>query len=250
LRVLDAIYKGAEARGWEVVAGQKYTGAPATKIVGGGHDVILTIHEETTKTPHIPTKAEQARIHKRDTYGIPEQDHQPNGRLRIKLVECYVAKRSNWSDGVRQNVEDLIEDVLDGIQSAFDAYVERDAERERKEQEHRQRKTAALERAYRDFLVTTRVETVMDQTRRWRLAQDLRDYSSHIRRRAEVHGEISLEVQSWLDWVERHLDEVLDPPGQFPVLPPAPSRADEVVREHLVAGAGRWGDVYLDWSRQ
>lgn len=250
LRVLDAIYKGAEARGWKVVAGKKDTGAPATKIVKDGHDVILTIHEETTKTPHVPTKAEQAQIDKGYSYGIPQHDHEPNGRLRIKLVDCYVARRSNWSDGVRQNVEDLIEDVLDGIQSAFDAYVERDAERERMEQEHRQRRMEALERAYQDFMLTARVESVIDQARKWRLAQDLRAYSADVRQRAPLVGEIQPEVQAWLDWVQRHLDEVLDPPGQLPVLPPAPARADEVVRRHLVAGAGRWGDVYLEWSRR
>jgi hypothetical protein len=244
LRVLDAIYKGAEARGWNVVAGKKYTGAPATKVVKGSHDVILTIHEETTMTPHVRTKAEQTQIDKGYSFGIPEHDHEPNGRLRIRLIDCYVAKRSNWSDGVRQDVEDLIEDVLDGIQFAFDAYDERDAERERKEQEHRQRQIQALERAYQRLVHTRQEEAVTEQARNWRRAEDLRAYSAEVRLRADRAGAMPPEVLSWLEWVQQHLDEALDPPGHLPTLPAPPRRDDQGVVEHLnLTSTGKDGPV-------
>lgn len=249
LRVLDAIYKGAEARGWQVVAGQKYKGLKATKVVSGDHDVIITIHEGTTKTPHVPNKSEQARIDKRDTYGIPEHDHEPNGRLHIKLIECDVAKRSNWSDGARQNVENLIEDVLDGIQSAFTAYEERDAESERQEHERRQRRIVALESAYQRLVHTRRVEAVMEQSRTWRQAEDLRAYATEVRLRAERAGGTPPEVQEWLEWVQRHLDEVLDPPGHLPTLTAPPSRDDKGVVEYLNTGRGNWSQAWLDWTR-
>lgn len=249
LRLLDAIFKGAEAQGWKVVAGEKYSGKSMTQIVNADHKVAITITEDTTKTRHIPTKAEQVQIDKGYRYGIPEYDHEPNGRLSIRLVECYVAKRSNWNDGVRQRVEDMLGDVVAGIAQAFESYEARDAERLRKEQEDRERKTAALERAYQDLVAKIRVEMVMEQARTWRLAQDLRDYREIVRQRAEALGPLKPEVAGWLAWVEWHLDQELDPPGQLPTMPPTPGRSDERVREHLVANAGRWSDVYLEWSR-
>lgn len=214
LRVLDAICKAAAARGWEVVADKTYSGRPTTKVRHGHHDVDFTITEETDREPHVPNKGEQARIEQGYGYGVPEWDYAPSGRLRLRLVECYTARRGSWGDGVRQRVDDLLTQVLDEVAYVFEEEDRRAAEREREERERVALQKVALEDAYQRLAHDRRVSAVERQVQNWRLAHDLRRYAEEVRTRLAMSGEQHEPTLRWLAWVQRYLDEVLDPPSR------------------------------------
>lgn len=111
LRLLDARCKGAEERGWKVEAGTRYSGNANTTITSAGHKVEFTMHEETTRQPHTPTKAEEEAVRRGRGYGIPQWDYEVTGRLLLKL-DHYLASRSNFRDGVRQRLDERLDDVL------------------------------------------------------------------------------------------------------------------------------------------
>jgi hypothetical protein len=68
-------------------------------------------------------------------------DHTGSGRLTIHLHAHRAGVRSSWSDGERRFIEDMLGDVVVGIELAADALNRRDAEFEA------QRRRAAAERA-------------------------------------------------------------------------------------------------------
>jgi hypothetical protein len=148
LRILDALVKGLEARGYPVTA---------AGVQVEGHTVKLALSTKPERTPHIPTAAERQEKAK---WGrrIPLWDYSPGSLLTIHC-DNYVwwrpDLRKRWSDTKHQRLEDMLDSVLVGLVALGVAMRQREdeqrAEKERQaelarqeaEQEHQARLTAA-----------------------------------------------------------------------------------------------------------
>jgi hypothetical protein len=203
LRLLDALCKGAEARGWQVGVGTKYTGRQVTEIQHDGMEVRFTIVEGTDKEPHVLTKSQQEALDRGSPWGIPRWDQTANGKLSLRFVEAYYASRSNWNDGVRKQLEEVLTDVLDHVGLAFDADRANSALRAREGAEREARRAAAAEAQRQREVHAQREAAVEAQVSRWRLAQDLRAYSDQVRARLPAEG--AEPTRAWLTWVDEYL---------------------------------------------
>ena len=108
LRILDALAKALEAKGYPV------TGDGA---LIEGQRVQIAIMEKQDRTPHVPTPAE---LENRKRYGsrLPTWDHRPSGLLRIHC-DSYTSERrdlrKSWSDGRSGRLEDTLDEVFLGL---------------------------------------------------------------------------------------------------------------------------------------
>ena len=245
LRLLDALCKGAQARGWDVVAGTRHSGNANMTITQSAFKVEFTVTEETTKQPHVRSKSEEAMAARGRAYGIPQWDYEPTGRLLLRL-DHYLAKRSNYSDGVRQRLDDRLDDVLDEVGRIFEAEHQRQVEWEKRERAQAEQRVIAVEAAYQRLVQDRRRECVEAQTVRWRLARDLRTYADEVTERLpQMTADDREGSMAWLTWVKRYLDEQLDPLVRAPGLPVDPDRHDSSIAPLIAGRSGNQG--WLDW---
>ena len=201
LRILDALVKALEARGYPVTA---------EGIMVEGQRVQLAISEKQDRTPHVPTAAEEKEQKLHSWKRLPLWDYQPNGLLSIHAdnhVWWRRDLRKRWSDTRHKRLEDMLDDVLLGLvalgvalrqrRDEQRAEAERQAElvRQRREKERFERMAAAQSRD-----IVARAKSLADA-----------DVVRRLIEAVEASGAApSLEREAWLDRA-RAIAASLDP---------------------------------------
>lgn len=184
LRVADAIIKELERRGHSVVV----DGHRKTFAVIGGEKVGFYIEERFTRRETVLTEDEK----KRHVYK-PRFEFEPSGRLSLRIDGYSRDIQHGWSDGVRQKVEGVVADFLDGLErSAEESRIRR---QERLADERRW----AEERRLRDE-EERRVRELDDHLKLYRATRDIREYLAF----AES-VETASPGSDWIEWVKRRL---------------------------------------------
>lgn len=195
LRILDALAKALEARGYAVTA--------AGALIEG-QQIPFAVSERTDKVLHVPTPKELARKKEHPWERLPTWDHVPNGRLTI-YSEVYVWWRRDlikrWSDGRRTRLEDTLQDVLVGL-VALGAALRQRADEERAKEERRteaERQRAEMERQER--ISAARDEHIVNGADRLRRATDIRTLvaAAESRSAAEGANRTSVRLMAWLE---------------------------------------------------
>ena len=128
LRLLDALLKALEARGYAV---------SAHGVTIEGEIVPLGVVEKQDRKLHVPTAAETAQKRQYPPTRIPNWDYAPNGRLSIH-TSAYVwwrkDLRKRWSDGRTARLEDMLNDIVVGLVAIGAALRQRADEQRRKPQ--------------------------------------------------------------------------------------------------------------------
>ncbi|NPD68289.1 hypothetical protein HN018_19280 [Lichenicola cladoniae] len=153
LRILDALVKALEERGYPVTA---------EGVLIEGHTVKLGILGKQDRTPHIPTSAErqdEARWGKK----VPLWDYFPSSLLTIHS-DSYVwwrrDLRKRWSDTRSARLEGMLDNILIGLVALGVAMRQREdeqqAEAERRAELARQRE----DREYQERLTLARRDDI------------------------------------------------------------------------------------------
>jgi len=207
LRVYDALFKALEARGHrvELIAGEN--NAVQTVVRIGEDAVQVEITELITRTELPPTKSAPGWEPKRYAY-------EATGRLSLVILEQYLDVRTRWSDGARQRVDDVLNDIIVGLVAAGEAMKARRARRIQAEIERQAEEARRKEREERQRRENARVRALDLDMRLLRKAYAVRDYVSQMRAAAmtaELAGANPDEdLKAWLKWAETYAD-YLDP---------------------------------------
>ena len=204
LRILDALFKALEARGFRV--GLSQGDRPDTHITIFGYPVRVTLEEKIGRIDHVPRKGDGS-YHAR-------WDYVPSGRLTFRIDEWRSGSaRKSWSDGKRGLLESQLHDIIRGLVVVADAKrthllaEEREAQARREAQ--RQRELAEQRRREEE----ERQRRLEREAESWVKAQQLRAFIDEVERRASVKGvamEPGSELGDWIAWARRHADR-LDP---------------------------------------
>lgn len=210
LRILDAVVKSFESRGWPVSVDLKDRNSYVTIL---GQRIRFGIREPRRQIP-IPTP-------ERRTFD-PKYREEPSGRLALVL-------RESWGRSIRrstaENATRALENRLNDFMVAAVALAHERAEWERRrlelEETRRKSELARLEEQRREAEEAARVRALEDQAARWRRSRAIRDYIAAVRAASQEEGEFdpSAEMGAWLEWAERHarsLDPVEDALRAFP----------------------------------
>lgn len=207
LRIMDALIKALETRGFEVSVVHLYPHRSyehiATQVLVFGEAFQFNLQEHVDRTQKPMTRS--------SIFGS-KYEYRPSGRLILR-IETYIEGRKNWSDGSRQRVEGCLNDFIALlVEEAAIKRAER-AEQERRkrleEEERRRREEAELRREEEE----ARIQALIKGAEAWERSRQIRAYLKAVKEQAiEKYGQIASgsKIEQWLTWAEQQANR-LDP---------------------------------------
>lgn len=234
LRVADALFKACENRGWPV----RLDGDRAVVTVGSV-PIAVTITEgfDRSEAPPKPKPGYYTFHYNRNASYV----YRPSGQLTVTIEATQrgyqPGVRRNWHGTAGKPVEAKLASVLVGMNRLAMAVQADDEERIRTQQEAAERQRAAemarIERERMQRAIAeenARVESLLEQSRRWHTANTLRAFIEVARERGST-GKVDLQgkdLQAWIEWAAAQADRI-DPFVAAPV-PRATVIRDELGR--------------------
>ena len=207
LRLLDALLKALEVRGYTV---------NARGVMVEDELVPIGVTEKEDQVPHVPTAPKSARNGPQTWLPSPKWDSVPNGRLSIH-TSAYVWWRTDlrkrWSDGRTTRLEDMLNDIVVGLVAIGVALHQR-ADEERQNAEARAAvEQARQERARLVHLEQVRREKLIASADAWDRATRIKHFVAEVERRLITNRSAAPDiVHAWIAWANSVADD-FDPLG-------------------------------------
>ena len=219
LRIMDAFLKAIEARGFRVSV--RDGEGSGTYVEAVGENVEVAIEERTKRAEHVLTREESDRKAKYGSTWHPRWDYEPSGILQFRIKEIWGdGARKTWSDGRKQRVEELLNDVVSGIIVVAEAKRQYRIEMERQRLERAEAERRRLELEQRRREEAEQLKALEHEVTLWARSQQLRGYIDAVEREALKRGhppEPGSKLHGWLALARRHADRLdpltVEPPG-------------------------------------
>lgn len=221
LRILDALIKGLERRGF----GVRIRDGETLVTLG---DVDLSIRlEERSRRQEVQV------THSWGTYR--RYEFHPTGELSLKILDYQVGDvRKTWADGKRQKVEDCLNAFVVGLVAAAESKRRYIKAREEERRVQAERELAERSRKLNEAVQKRRVAKFVQWAEDWQQLRLLKRYLAAVRRATGPTP--TKEVAQWLEWAEGYLN------GRS-VIPPV----TDLVAEEERAVAELTAPVYSRW---
>ncbi|MDU0697896.1 hypothetical protein ACNFH8_12065 [Pseudomonas sp. NY15436] len=202
LRLMDALIKALELRGYSVRVGDSRT---EVDVLGVSMDLQLT--EATTRRPYEPTPQERVKQARKEWVYLPDWQYVPTGKFTLQASSGYGGRITDNSRGLVE--EQLNRLILAMGRRAVTVLVEREIQ-ERKAAERRREREAALALQAQQEYERRKLREVERDARAWRRAIQLREYLDAFEANAALHGGLTAEQQTYVTWARAKADW-LDP---------------------------------------
>jgi hypothetical protein len=208
LRIMDALIKGLEERGFMVFPPENRRKASYVEIIG--EKVHFALNERLRRIEKVLTDSDKIRL--RRGLDIYRYDYVPSGKLFLEIKEwCGRRKRRIWSDTSKQLVENILNDFVIGLIKIADARkaerIERDKRRRQMEDERQLR-----EEQNRLFMAEKeRLQQLETQSERWIKAEQIRSYVQEIKRQASerhISEKLADKLEKWASWANDHANRI------------------------------------------
>jgi hypothetical protein len=220
IAILDAIARALDARGLKVEPA-----GTCIRVALPPDNVTFSLVERIERRDHVPTMEELSREERRRkkqerdarlgiwSYGreraYPEFDFVRTGELSIQIADEYVRGLCrNWSDGKRQKIERLVDDIVAGITTYLAGVKAKREQRERWHREWERRQRLAALASAREEREAQRHEYLKRLAAISTEADELKSLLARLRDRLPAHP--SGEVASMLEWTEGRLVQLED----------------------------------------
>ena len=205
LRVLDALFKWFEKRGYEIDVTRKY----GIYIKIDDEEIEIAVEEKSTIT--------KTTIINDGYWTRTEREYTPSGKVSL-LIKSYANNtRKTWSAGKLYTLEELLPSFIDGI---FNFATAKKENRVRREIEDREREKARILKKYNLHcaeLERNMKEQLEKQTKNWNFTVQLQSYISAVENKAKAQNKIiPIDTLKWLDWANQYLDKINPLQGALP----------------------------------
>ncbi len=224
LRIMDALIKAFEARGWKVDLGSGDDRKSYVTILG--QRLPFGIREMLKKIANPPAKPERLSDGRMYTPWQAEYRDEHSGLLAfvIRHDRGHGVLKS-WGETKTRRLEERLGDFIISLVRA--AYEDLKAERRRVERERQAEEAAERRREEerRREAEAARVRALLRQSVRWETSRRLRGYLTAVRAAAELLPgglQADTEFSSWLAWAEsfaRSIDPLQQPLSSLPTVP-------------------------------
>jgi hypothetical protein len=272
-RLVHAIAKEAERRGWSVQASPEskngygrssWTGTKDghIQITADGRSFWLRIQEEGVRT-RGPWEEDVRRYRNISSSSLFYRDRdlptgpydaEAKGQLKAELHSSrswlFSGRQSRWADRHSWTLEERLPHLFREIEERVveAAYAEeqerieaeRVAEAARRAAEERERMWRVLMRQAEERLVeSNRADQLLEQSNSWHRAEALRRYCDAM----EIAHDDRAETVTWLAWARTYIQQ-LDPLSEAPAMPANPEATPEALQAHLPDGWSVRGPEY------
>ncbi len=211
LRILSALLKAFEARGYKVVADPEDHHHLAVMVGQDKVEFTLTFRQRQIRVPLSPQ--EKAEWLNAMTGRQFRQEQQVTDDLVFRIRSVWFPDprvKKEWADKPNRPLEDQLSNIVAGMIAA--AAVQRE-HRIDQEEEARRRREQELERQKRqeaEEAEAQRFEELVRQVGRWRQANEIRMYVKTINASARKarRGDNKTALQEWATWALRHADRI------------------------------------------
>lgn len=209
LRLMDALVRAFEHRGWSVVATETYPWQSYVVVLG--QRVAFGLREPVRKVENEPAKAVRSSYD--GSWYTPHQSKyrdEPSGRLSLVIRSRHGtgnAVEESWNDRPGKPVEERLNDFVLGVFANAERARDWDLRREENARLRQQQEALRVEEARRRQVDADRRRALEEEVGRWVLAEQLRAYLKSLRSSRGSGVETEAE---WLTWASAHADR-LDP---------------------------------------
>lgn len=181
LRIMDALIKALEARGWSMVINEQksdsYYGRPASISFETNAFV-----KEVPLRIRISEGSRREELPKSDKWFSPPWRRVDSGELKFEIVDIYEgASRRSWRDGKIQRLETMLDAIVVGLEENAGMALRAEEAAHRRMAEAERRKRVAAEEAERQRREEERRKILAEESERWGKVQALRDYVARLR---------------------------------------------------------------------
>jgi hypothetical protein len=213
MRIMDALVKALEARGFPVSVTDDEAKGRATVVTVLGEPLKIGLSEKTDCKKRPPTAEQLARQAKYSwAYPPTIYDYTPSGKLKLSILTGgYDNLRRNWSDLVHQRVENCLNRFTAALVKVAEREKADRLEAERREREWQEETRRREEEERRVAEEKARIEDLDAKALAWRKSQRLREYIAAIESAAtQKLGQIDPESDygRWRSWAKSHADQV------------------------------------------
>jgi hypothetical protein len=210
LRIMNALIKALEARGFKVLLPKKDESNPHSSYVTSvsilGETIEFGLREFIKRTEREPVPDEK----KRYSWYYERYDYTPSGKLILSIKNSIgTGLRKNWSDGKKHRVEDSLNDFVVGlIKAAVDMRAWK-LERERQHREWQEKERLRFEEEKRRREQEELFQCLSNDTSAWHKSRNIRAYADAVKHAViKEHGEIlsGSKLDKWLAWAYSQAD--------------------------------------------
>ena len=216
LRIMDAILKAFEARGWPVEVDddhdEDHRHSSSTVVLE--ERVFFFLDEKTTRVDHIPTTEEKLEAKRYSWHHWPKYDFKPSGLLRLQIPNAsYMGIRTIWTDGERQQrIENLLNDFMIGVVKAAVGIKKRRAEWAEAERRRQEETLRQIERDRLRALEEIRAKELHRQADGFEKVMRIRAYLAKAQETGFVYLPMDAvkmtTLQEWTDWATKYVDRI------------------------------------------
>jgi hypothetical protein len=205
LRVLDALLKALQARGFVAEQGQY---RKDLWVQFGPDKVSLALHEHIRQRKYKLSDEERAQSHSGQVW---RQVKEPTGELILKITSFLPSGiAGEWRDAPEAPLDTKLRDAVASFIVAAAYARERRLQQEEQDRLRREAEGEARRREKERQAELARKRVLRAHTRAWHMATELRDYVAAVRRAAEA-GDIGAapeEIEKWASWALAHANEI------------------------------------------
>ena len=199
LRIMDALLKALEARGYSAEVSKD--GSMATYILIGDEKVKVRLSEKVNRSERELTAAEK----KKPVHNISNRwVYSPSGKLTFEIDEYCGACQKKWTDKAQTPLEDQLNEVLAGLILVGEALRLRRIEHEEEQRRQREQERRRMEDQERHYYLDQHLKS-------WSESQRLREFlnaceTALVERKGDLAPDSS--EAKWLRWAHRYADRI------------------------------------------
>lgn len=210
LRLLDALFKASEQRGFAVTKVDEGRDT-RTRITVHGEDISIGLEEPNRRSTHVLTAREEAERQKGRGWGIPQYDYTPSGAFIFTIDEYTEGLRHRWSDRVKRPLESCLNEIIVALVRISVTILR--PRRIEAELEHQRQ----LEEDRRRQIYRAKIDALNKALPDWQKSRDLRAFIAAVE--GATHRRFGKDssndkIDGWLDWARRLADDI-DPLDAF-----------------------------------
>lgn len=211
LRIMNALIKALEARGYRVAIDAQNKHATTVTLLG--QTLEFKLDEVLRRSEHVQTADEKKQLERFPLSYMPRYEFHPTGKFALRIRDWSDGKRHSQSDSDERLIEDRLNDFIADLIRVAAIKKARNLERMERERQwaEERRRQEEEERLRREE--AARLDALEEEAAAWHKSNQIRAYVEAVRTaaaRQDGGPQPDPKLHHWINWALQQADR-LDP---------------------------------------